>query len=293
MFSNLYLSIPQISCFDGEGDAAAAAATAAAAAAATKAAADAAAADAAAAAAAAAAAGDDGKTFNTTDVNRIVEERLARDRKSREEQSRKLETQLSEVLKLKDLTENERAALQESLEDVKKQSRTKEETAKHEQRQLHDEYEVKLSEERGARELWETRFRQSSIDRSLQDAAVGNDAYNSEQVVKLLSSMTKLIPNTDEAGQEIDGFKTVVDFPTRDDKGKEIVMQGTPDEIVKRMKELGDYANLFKGNVVSGLGANSATGGNAPGSSGRVDVSSLTMEQYAKLRKENPAVLGL
>ncbi len=105
--------------------------------------------------------------------------------------------------------------------------------------------------------------------------------------------MTRLPPNTDDTGQEIDGFKTVVDFPTRDEKGKDITLQGTPDEIVKRMKELGDHANLFKGNVIGGLGANSATGGNTPGSDGRVDVTTLTMEQYAKLRKENPALLGL
>ena len=59
------------------------------------------------------------------------------------------------------------------------------------------------------------------------------------------------------------------------------------------MKEMGEYANLFKSNVVAGVGANSATGGIAPGASGRIDVRNLTAEQYAKIREENPEALGL
>jgi hypothetical protein len=158
---------------------------------------------------------------------------------------------------------------------------------------MQDEYEAKLSEVTTERDSWKDLFHQSSIDRALQDAAVGNDAYNSEQVVQLLRPMTKLTPNTDETGREIGGYKAVVDFPTRDEKGETKLMQGTPSEIVERMKETEEYANLFKSNVVPGVGANSATGGMTPGSNGRIDVRKLTPEQYMKIRKENPELLGL
>ena len=36
------------------------------------------------------------------------------------------------------------------------------------------------------------------------------------------------------------------------------------------------YGNLFKSGVVSGIGANSATGGLASGSSGKIDARKLT-----------------
>ncbi len=128
----------------------------------------------------------------------------------------------------------------------------------------------------------------------MQDAAVANDAYNPQQIIDLLKPLTKLKPKIDEnTGREIDGFETVIDFPDRDDKGNMVITQRTPDETVKRMKELSDYANLFKVNVVSGIGANSAIGGMSPGANGRIDVRRLTPEQYRKIRKEKPELLGL
>jgi hypothetical protein len=127
----------------------------------------------------------------------------------------------------------------------------------------------------------------------LQDAAVSNDAYNSDQVMRLLRPMTSLKPATDEGGKETGQFRTVVDFPDHDEKGEEVTFSGTPNEIVKRMRDLDEYANLFNSNVVAGLGAGQATGGVNTGSNGRVDGSKLTPAQYRKLRKENPAALGL
>jgi hypothetical protein len=60
------------------------------------------------------------------------------------------------------------------------------------------------------------------------------------------------------------------------------------------MKELpARYGNLFKSGVVSGIGASSATGGIAPGSSGKLDVRKLTPQQYQDIRAKNPELLGL
>jgi hypothetical protein len=59
------------------------------------------------------------------------------------------------------------------------------------------------------------------------------------------------------------------------------------------MKELPSlFGNLFKSNIVSGVGAGTATGGNMSGS-GRVDPKKISTEQYMRLRKENPEALGL
>lgn len=286
MFDEKYLSVPQISCFDGEGDGAG----------------DGAGTGTGDGAGTGTGAGDgagagDGKTFDTTAVNKIVEERLARDRKSREaarkEEYQTLETSYNELLEHKTLSDDERSKAEERLANVQNQLRTKEERAKHEKDQLQNDYESQLKTEREARQVWENRFHDSSIDRALQDAAVSNDAYNIDHIVQLLRPMTKLTPLVDDGGNETGLFDPVVNFPDHDEKGDKVTFSGTPDEIVKRMREIGQHANLFKANVVSGLGANNATGGAASGDGGSVDVSKLSPAQYRKLRKEHPELVGM
>lgn len=291
-YLNLYLCSGQVSCFDGDGDGGgdggdgSDADDAAKAAAAAKVAAD---------AAAKAAAGnpDNTKTFDQTDVNRIVEERLARDRKQNETKYLDLEVRYSSLLENQNLSEEERDKLEVNLGDVRKQLRTKEEDAKLQLKKSQEAHATELSDVKEKAELWESRFYDSSINRALQDAASSNDAYNNSQIISLLKPMTKLKPTVDAEGKETGGFETVVDFPDIDDKGLEVITQRTPDDTVKRMKEMADYANLFKNNVVSGVGANSATGGVTPGANGKIDTRNITIEQYAKIRKENPALLGL
>ncbi len=244
-------------------------------------------------------AGDGGndKTFNQSDVDKIVQERLARDRKAREETQRDeyktLETSYQELLENQNLTVDERDKLSTKLEDVQKQLRTKDQQSEHDMQQVRSEYETKLAAEKQARESWELRFRDSSISRSIQDAAAKHEAYDADQLEAILRPMAKLDPVTDTAGNETGAFQTLIDFPDQDEKGDRKDFQGTPDAIVKRLKELPKYQNLFKANVASGLNANSATGGQTPGSNGRIDASKLTMEQYVKIRKENPELLGL
>ena len=234
------------------------------------------------------------KTFTQDDLNRVVEERLLREKKKGEEKYRDLEGRYTALLDNQNLSTEERAKLEENLEDVQKQLRSKDEDAKHHLNKVQEAHAAELAKAKKAAESWEEKFFKTSIDRSLLDAASTNDAYNSSQVVSLLRPMTKLRAVVDEVtGQETGDYETVIDFKDRDDKGLEVITQRSPTETVKRMKELSDYANLFKSNVVSGVGANSATGGIAPGAKGQIDVNSLTAEQYAKIRKENPALLGL
>ena len=293
MFNDLYLSSPQVSCFDGDGGDGGDAAAAAAAKAKTDA-------DAAAAAAAGGGGGggDDGKSFNKDDVNRIVQERLSRDRESREaahqEKYKDLETRYTELLSEENLGEETRTKLTGQLEDVRKQLRTKDQEAAHQRKLLQDGHDVELTKAVKSAESWESRFRESSITRELQDAAVTHDAYEAGQIVALLRPMTKLVEVVDETTNEPTGeYKTVVDFPDVDAKDQAVMTQRTPTEAVKRMKEVVTSANLFRSNVVAGVGAGNATGGVTPGANGKVDVRKLSTEQYMKLRKENPELLGL
>lgn len=209
---------------------------------------------------------------------------LTEDKRKHQAQYQKIEQQYTDLLANKALSETERAKLEDSLEDVRKQLRTKEEQAKHEKRQLEDQHNVKVAELERRATTAEQRYEKAIVTRALQDAANGGDAFNPDIVVTVLDPMVKMVEGV-----------PMIDFADVDsDTGQSIITQMTPVEAVKRMKQLPDkFGGLFKSNVVSGVGGSSATGGLMPGSGGVVDVRKLTSEQRIKAYKENPASLGL
>jgi hypothetical protein len=276
MLHHSYLACPSLVCFDNAGDPPAAAAAAAAAVGGDP---------------PAAGAGDPPKNFTQEEVNKF----LAEDRRKHQERLQRLEGQLAEISESKNLSEQERAKLEETLEDVRKQFRTKEQQLAHERKQLEEQFTGRIKDLEGKAQVWETRYRESTITRALQDAAVSHDSFQPSQVVTILRPMTKMVEIPDQAGKSTGQFKPMIDFPDKDpNTGEEILTQRTPEDAVKRMKELPDlYGNLFKSGVVSGIGSGSGTGGLTPGQGGRLDVTKLTTEQYMKIRKENPELLGL
>lgn len=226
----------------------------------------------------------DNQTFTQEDVNKF----LAEDRRKHQSQLKKMETRLNEVLETKGLNEQEKESLEQSLEDVRKQLRTKEEQAAHEKKKLESQYQSQLKEATESAQKWQSRYEDSTITRALQDAAVKGEAFQSSQIVTLLRSNTSL-----SEGEDGDN-KVIVEFNDTNEKGEQVTLTLSPDEAVERMRESPEtYGNLFKSNVVSGIGGNSATGGLASGKRGKVDVTKLDPETYRKLRKENPELLGL
>jgi hypothetical protein len=193
------------------------------------------------------------------------------------------------------LSEKERKVLEENLATIAGQLRSKEEEAKRKLTETEQTYQNKLKEAEARAESAETRYRQATINRALKDAAHSNDAFNPDQIVRELHAMTKLVEVVDEkTGRATGQFKVVVEFPDKDaTTGQDIMTVKSPEEAVKRMKELPESANLFKHNVVSGVGGNSAIGGLTPGSNGRIDPRSLTPAQYREVRAKNPELLGL
>jgi hypothetical protein len=287
MFRSLYLSRPWVSCFEGEGGAGDGAATGAGAGAGAAAGAGATAG----AAAGAAAAGGETR-FTQEDLNRF----LAEDRRKHQIQLQKMESQLNELAKSKSLTEQERQTLKENLDTIAGQLRTKEQQLTLEKRQLEEQYQAKIEESAKKAQTWEALFRDSTIDRSLQDAAVKHEAFNPAQLVTQLRPWTRVIEVMDEkTGKPTGKYKPVVDMPDVDaTTNEQAIMTRSPEEAVKRMKEMPEqWGNLFRSNVVSGIGSSSATGGLMPGQGGKIDVRKLTPTQYREIREKNPELLGL
>jgi len=216
--------------------------------------------------------GDSGgeRTFTQADLNKI----LAEDKRKHQERYSQLESSYQELLSNQGISEEQRKKLEARLEDVQKSLRTKEQQAEYERKQSEEKYlnQLKTAEERATH--WESLYKQETVVRSLQDAAGAADAFNSNQIVGLLKPFTEL--------KDVEGRLTpMVDFPDVDEKtGEEIRTLRTPAEAVKRMRELPKvYGNLFKSNVVSGVGA-----GQASVSDDNMDYSTLTAEEYRKHR---------
>jgi len=256
LFANRYLSLPALTCFDGDPDA------------------EAAAAEAAAAEAAAAA----NKTFTQEQVNKM----LAEDKRKHKLQLEKTEKQLNEILESKNLSETERSKAEEAREDILKQLRTREEQAREDKKKLAGEYEIRLTAAEKRAVEAEKKYEESTIARSLQDAAVANDAFNPSILVTYLRGDAKL----DAVGNPM--IKVTV---TKEDGTTEEGLM-TPMDAVARMKNDPDhFGGMFKSNIVSGVGGNS--GGPNGGKNGKVNVKKLSTEEYMRLRKEDPSKLGL
>ena len=237
--------------------------------------------------------GDQGgdRTFTQEEVNKF----LASDRRKHQEKYESLEQSYQQLLENESLSKDERNKLEESLENLRAQYRTKEQQAAHDRKKLEEEYTERLAEAEKQYEVWERRYMESTISRALQDAAVSHEAYNPSQVVALLRPMTKMVEKTDEKGRGLGEFEPMIDFADVDlETGDSVMTQRTPENAVKRMQELPDlYGNLFKSGVVSDIGGNSATGGLAPGANGQIDVRKLSPTQYREIREKNPELLGL
>lgn len=227
--------------------------------------------------------------FTQEDINKF----LAEDRRKHEAKYKQLEVSYQNILQTKGLAEDERTKLKVEFEDLQKSFRTKEQQMEFEKKQAALKYESELGDWKTKATRWESMYKDQVIQTSLQDAAVGGEAFNPYQIIGLLQPITELRPEIDKDGKETGRLAPMIDFPDIDEKtGESIKTLRSPKDAVKRMKELPQlYGNLFKSNVVSGVGAGTAAGGAA--ASGKVDVTKLTPEQYRKIRAENPELLGL
>ena len=105
-----------------------------------------------------------------------------------------------------------------------------------------------------------------------------------------------MIEDIDEKTKKPVGkYRPKVEFTDiNSETGLQFTSQLAPEDVVKRMKELPEYGNLFKSGNVAGIGATITTGGLSPGGVGGVDVRRLASDPraYRELRKNNPALIS-
>ena len=230
------------------------------------------------------------KVFTQDDINRY----LAEDRRKHEEKVTKVESEYKRVLENFQLTENQRKQLEEGLETVRAESRTKEENLSKQFENLKNESQKTAKSLAEERDSWKNRYETTEIRRSIQDAANKGEAYRSDHILAILQPLTRMTTIMDQTGKATSDLAPRVHWPANDPKtGESLTNVFTADEAVNYMKDKPDeYGYLFKSGAQGGIGGGNGTGTTA-GKNGKVDVTQLTPAQYRELRKKNPAALGL
>lgn len=229
-------------------------------------------------AAADAAAAKRAETFTQEQVNAIV----ARERAADKDRQSKLLQQLEEAKTKVTMTAQEKETYEAQLEELRKQTMSKEELANRERKKIEDKLVKERDDALSLSKNWQKRFEDSTIIRTLMDASVANEAFAPQQVVSILSPNARVVELMDESGKPSGNFDVVVKFNDVDSKtNKPIVLELPSNEVVKRMKELSNvYGNLFKNGVSEGIGGTNGKG-NKP-----VDFSKMTPTEYKEHRKK-------
>jgi hypothetical protein len=212
------------------------------------------------------------KMFSQDDLNKI----LAEDKRKHQERYGQLEAEHKELLANVNLTQEDRDKLKMRITDLQKAQLTEKQQIEFERKQAEEKYQTELDIATKRAEHWESLHKKETVSRALQDAASSADAFNDAQVVALLKPDTEL--------KDVDGVLTpMVNFNDVDEKtGGPVQTLCTPADAVKRMQQLPKiYGNLFRSNVVSGVGAGQGQGITQDS----YDYENISPEQYRQNRQ--------
>ena len=225
-------------------------------------------------------------TFNQDQVNTM----MAEEKRKTTDRHKKLISDLDEAKKGASVTAEDRAALEQRIEDLQNANLTSEEKQKRAADRTKKEYDGKVDVLTEDRNLWQTKHAELMIDTAITKSASMEKAFYTEQISAILVPKTRLFESLDGEGKPSGNFEPKVSFPDTDKEDKPIVLELSVPEAVKRMKELPQYGNLFEGDKRSGIGGQGSSSGG-----GKIDLAKLAREDmagYRKLRKEQPELFA-
>lgn len=220
---------------------------------------------------------DDTAEFTPTQQARI--NTLLADQKR--EFQRKTQESLTEINALRqrnDLTSKEREELDHKVEELQNNLSSKEEIATRERRELERKHEHTAETLQKQVTNVTQKYEDSLIAREISDAATLHKGVNPKHFKAILQPMAKVVAPKDDEGALLEGKPDVVviSFPDKDKDGKDIVLNLSANDAVKRMSEIGEHQTLFKGKGTGGLGDTTIK---VPGEG----------QHYSELAKSNPA----
>jgi len=194
------------------------------------------------------------KTFTQDQVNAI----LAEDKRKHQAEVSKALERVRALEQKTNMSEEERTEYEKSIEDLNKTILTKEELAARALDKEKNAHKEALKESQGQTMEWQTRYTNAEISRSITDAAVVYDALNPAHIAAILRPQTQLTEDTKD-GEKLGTFTPMVNFADKDKDGNNVTLTLPVADAVKRMTEITEHQNLFKGNGTGGLGSDNKT----------------------------------
>jgi hypothetical protein len=155
-----------------------------------------------------------------------------------------------------DLTQEERTDWERRVEQLNDTLLSKEEMAAKEAQKAKELHEQKIYDMNQEIGLWKERYTDSTIKRSLWDAAIQYKAFYPEQIVSILDRNTRLVEELFD-GKPTGRLIPSVRFSDVDKEGKPLTIELAPEKAIQRMTEIGKYQNLFEGSGTGGIGRRS------------------------------------
>jgi len=194
------------------------------------------------------------------ELNRI----LAAEKKKHQRIVQKAVDEANALRSKAQLTNQQSQELDARLDQIQNEMRTKEEQARLAAEKAQKQYRQSMESLEAEKNTWQQRFTESTIERSLTDAAAANNAFSPRQIVAILGRNTQLVEVLDEEGKPTGQLSPKVRYATKDKDGKPVTLDLTPSDAIKRMKEEEEYLNLFRGEGSGGAGLRSQPGGKKP-----------------------------
>jgi hypothetical protein len=178
------------------------------------------------------------------------------------------------------LTEQQKQELDVQIEELKRQNMTAEEIRK---RDLHNAEtkhagELKVANEKAT--TWQQKHDNLMVTSDLDRSAIKHGVIDG--VLPVVTAYLKPLTRVSDAGQGV--LVATVSFPDVGADGKEFTATLTIDKAVARMKELPQFAPLFKGTATGGAGGSGGSG--KPGKPGSFDFKKGDMAEYMAQRNK-------
>lgn len=218
------------------------------------------------------------RKFTQAEINKI----LAEDKRKHQDQLKKAMAELENLKTKATMTSDERKELETRLESLSNELLTKEELSKKEKEKLAKKHQQDVEALSAERDTWKNRYTNSTIERSITDAAISNNAFSPEQIIAVLLPNTHLTEVLDEEGKPTGNLTPKVKFNDEDKDGKPVTLELAVGEAVKRMTEIDRFQNLFKASGAGGLGGTNTSSGK------RLDIVAVARDAktYRKARQE-------
>lgn len=216
--------------------------------------------------------------FTQDQVNKF----LAEDRRKHKEQIQQTVSQLEELRNSVKMSDQQRLELEGRIENLNTSLMTAEERAKSELSKKDKELKTLAEGLTKDRDSWKNNYATEVITNQILKASSTHKVVSADQMLDLLIPKTRLVEVLDADGKTVKGYVPKAKIRTANEKGEEIELDLTVEEVVKRMKEMPErYGNLFESGVSGGLGGTGSAGAGT-GASG--DIGDLASKDPATYR---------